>query len=104
MKVSEETLLHAGFTPRELGRIKKNTQRVGDTLGEAIHDLARRFIIATCAVLLCLAVFLVLLAFGSAPSVVSGGIGLACGAAVAAFSQPPIIAFKAWRFRRAQRD
>jgi len=48
-------------------------------------------------------VFFILLVFGSAQSVIPGALGLACGAAVAAFSQPPVITYKAWRFRRAQR-
>ncbi|WP_205955924.1 hypothetical protein [Pantoea stewartii] len=103
MKVSEETLMQAGFTLRELGRIKNMSQRSGDTLGEAINDLARRFIIAAVAVTFCLVVFFILLVFGSAQSVIPGALGLACGAAVAAFSQPPVVTYKAWRFRRAQR-
>lgn len=103
MKVSEDNLLRSGFTPRELGKIKSNTQRFGDTLNEAIGDLARRFIIATGCISFCLAVFVLLLAFGSSESIFSGGIGLACGAVIAAFSQPPVLAYKAWRYTRSQR-
>lgn len=95
--------MRTGFTSRELGRIKNISQRSGDTLGEAISDLARRFIITAVAVTFCLVVFFVLLVFGSAQSVIPGAIGLACGAAVAAFAQPPVIAYKAWRFRRTRR-
>ncbi|MCK0552063.1 hypothetical protein KFO32_03100 [Pantoea ananatis] len=61
MKVREETLMRADFTSRELGRIKNISQRSGDTLGEAISDLARRFIITAVAVTFCLVVFFVLL-------------------------------------------
>lgn len=78
--------MRTGFTSRELGRIKNISQRSGDTLGEAISDLARRFIIAAVAVTFCLVVFFVLLVFGSAQSVIPGAIGPACGAAVAAFA------------------
>ena len=103
MKIREETLMRAGFTSRELGRIKNISQRSGDTLDKAISDLARRFIIAAVAVTFFLMVFFVLLVFGSPQSAIPGAIGLACGAAVAAFSQPPVITYKAWRFRRVQR-
>ncbi|EOS93058.1 hypothetical protein LU631_07400 [Erwinia tracheiphila] len=104
MKISEEALLHAGFSAADLRKIRNNTESYGGTLGEAIQDLANRFIIAAGVIGCCLAVFVLLLFFGSEQSLFSGSIGLSCGIAVAVFVQPPILAWKSWRYRRRNRD
>lgn len=98
MDVTEEALLRSGFTSAELQKIKNNVESYGGTLGEAIQDLARRFFITLWVVSLCVSVFVFLLAFSSEESIFSGGIGLSCGIAVAIFVQPPVLAYKSWRF------
>ena len=44
MKVTDEALLRSGFTQPELQKIKSNIEKYGGTPGEAINDLARRFV------------------------------------------------------------
>ncbi|MBS1207401.1 MAG: hypothetical protein H6R25_4300 [Proteobacteria bacterium] len=104
MDVTEDALLRSGFTQSDLQKIKNNVESYGGTLGNAIRDLARRFILALWVVSGCLAVFIFLVIFASEESVFSGAIGLSCGVAVAIFIQPPVLAYKAWRFCRANKD
>ncbi len=103
MRVSEEALLSSGFSHTELQKIKNNVESYGGTLGEAIQDLAKRFIIAICVVSSCLAVFLFLVMFGTTESIFSGGIGLLCGIAIATFIQPPVLSYKSWRYCRTNK-
>lgn len=104
MKVTDEALLRSGFSPSDLQKIKNNVESYSGTLGNAIRDLARRFILAVWVVSGCLAVFIFLLIFASEQSVFSGAIGLSCGAAVAIFIQPPVLAYKSWRFCRVNKS
>ncbi|MGD8202524.1 hypothetical protein [Pantoea sp. FN0305] len=100
MKVSEADLLKSGFSNADLLKIKTNTQSYGGSLAEAIQDLANRFILASSVVLCCLAIWGLLIIFGSDESVFAGSIGLLCGIAVVVFIQSPILAYKSWRYRR----
>ncbi|MDW3563220.1 hypothetical protein CIW68_20800 [Enterobacter cloacae] len=100
MKVTDGTLLNSGFTPSDLQKMKNNVESYGGTLGNAIKDLARRFVLTVWVVSGCLAVFIFLMIFASEESVFSGGIGLSCGIAVAIIIQPPLLAYKSWRFCR----
>ncbi|MEA5216417.1 hypothetical protein [Enterobacter cloacae] len=104
MKVTDEALLNSGFTPSDLQKIKNNIQSYGGTLGNAIRDLSRRFVLTVWVVSGCFAVFIFLMVFASEESAFSGGIGLSCGIAVAIFIQPPLLAYKSWRFCRANKN
>ena len=104
MDVTDEALLSSGFTPSDLKKIKNNVESYGGTLGNAIRDLARRFVLTVWVVSGCLAVFIFLMVFASEESVFSGGIGLSCGIAVAIFIQPPLLAYKSWRFCRVSKN
>ncbi|MCA4823162.1 MAG: hypothetical protein KJJ56_07115 [Serratia rubidaea] len=104
MKVSEEKLLSSGFSQADLQKVKSNVDSYGGTLSEAIHDLANRFIIAACIVGCCLAVLVLLVLFGPTESLFGGSIGLLCGIAVAVFVQPPLLAYKSWRYKKINRD
>lgn len=104
MDVTDEALLSSGFIPSDLKKIKNNVESYGGRLENAIRDLARRFILAAWVVSSCVAVFIFLVIFASEQSVFSGAIGLSCGAAVAIFIQPPVLAYKAWQFCRADKS
>ncbi|MCC4568709.1 hypothetical protein [Enterobacter hormaechei] len=103
MNVTDDALLRSGFTQSDLQKIKNNLESYGGTLGHAIRDLARRFILVMWVVSSCLAIFLFLVIFASNESIFSGAIGLSCGVAVAIFIQPPMLAYKSWKFWRANR-
>ncbi|MEH5416068.1 hypothetical protein PO568_10525 [Enterobacter cloacae] len=103
MKVTDETLLNSGFTPSDLQKMKNNVESYGGTLGNAIKDLATRFVLTVWVVSGCLAVFIFLMIFASEESVFSSGIGLSCGIAVAIIIQPPLLAYKSWRFCRGSK-
>ncbi|MDA8480239.1 hypothetical protein NNO04_16195 [Citrobacter sp. Awk 4] len=104
MKVNEVNLLQSGFSSTDIQKIKNNTEKYGGSIDDTIQDLANRFVIATFVVAGCLVVFILLVLFGSAESLFSGSIGLLCGTAVAIFVQPPVLAYKAWRFKRLNRN
>ncbi|MBM7356052.1 hypothetical protein [Lelliottia amnigena] len=103
MKVNEFALMESGFSHAEVINIKNNVQKYGGSLGSAIQDLANRFVLALCVIILCLAMLVLLLTLGTDEQIFSGTIGLLCGIAVALFVQPPVIAYKAWRYQRANR-
>ncbi|PSN08408.1 hypothetical protein [Siccibacter turicensis] len=104
MKVNNATLLKAGFSSIDIQKIKKNTENYGGSMDEAIQDLASRFVIAVFTVAGCLIVFVLLVLFGSAESIFAGSVGLLCGIAVAVFVQPPVLAYKSWRYNRINRS
>ncbi|MFC0140056.1 hypothetical protein ACFFJN_08270 [Erwinia mallotivora] len=58
MKISEEALLHAGFSAADLRKIRNNTESYGGTLGEAIQDLANRFRIMMWVFSACIMMFI----------------------------------------------
>lgn len=103
MDVSEDELLNSGFKKEEIQKIKNNVEIYGGTLGEAIQSLAKRFLMAMCVISFCLIVFVFLVIFGRPETVYSGSIGLLCGIAVAIFVQPPVLAYKSWRYRKSVR-
>lgn len=98
MKVSEEALLQSGFTHTELKKIKDNIEIYGGTLDEAIHDLSNRFRVLLWIVSGCVCVFLFLLLFSSEAMIVGGGFSLLITIVIVAFIQPPILAYKSWRY------
>ena len=104
MKISEESLLESGFSHKDIQKIKNNTENYGGSMGDTIQDLANRFIIAICVVTGCIAVFVLLVLFGSAENLFAGSVGLLCGIAVAIFVQPPVLAYKSWRYKRINRS
>nr|WP_234473139.1 hypothetical protein [Erwinia sp. S63] len=103
MLVNEEKLLQSGFSQSDIRKVKNNLESYGGTLGNAIQDLSRRFVIAVSVVICCIAIFIFLLFFSSSETVFSGGIALLCGIAVATFIQPPLLSYKSWRYMRRNR-
>ena len=65
MKVTDEALLRSGFTQPELQKIKSNIEKYGGTLGEAINDLARRFVTLAGVVAVCALILVLLIVFSS---------------------------------------
>ncbi len=98
MKVSEEALLRAGFTHAELQKIKNNIEIYGGTLEEAIHDLRNRFRVLLWVISGCFCIFLFLFLFSSEPMFIGGGFSLLITIAIVTFIQPPILAYKSWRY------
>lgn len=43
MKITEDSLLHSGFTRKEIQKLNNNIANYGGDLDEVVHDLARRF-------------------------------------------------------------
>ncbi|WP_173635804.1 hypothetical protein [Paramixta manurensis] len=103
MAIKEEALLQSGFSAKDIRVIRNNVESYGGSLDEAIQDLARRFLLLVCVVTGCLAVFLVLAVFSSTDHVISGGVALLAGVVIALYSQPPLLSYKSWRYRRASR-
>lgn len=104
MKVNDANLLESGFSSLDIQRIKNNTENYGGSVGDTIQDLANRFVIAIIVVAGCLVVFVLLVLFSTAESLFAGSVGLLCGIAVAIFIQPPVLAYKSWRYRRINRN
>ena len=104
MKVTDEALLRSGFTQPELQKIKSNIEKYGGTLGEAINDLARRFVTLAGVVAVCTFILLLLVVFSSPDRVIAWGLAMIFGVAIMSFAQPPVISYKSWRYRKAIKD
>ena len=100
MKVTDEALLRSGFTQPELQKIKSNIEKYGGTLGEAINDLARRFVTLSGVVAVCTFILLLLIVFSSPDRVIAWGLAMIFGVAIMSFAQPPVISYKSWRYRK----
>lgn len=100
MKVTDEALLRSGFTQPELQKIKSNIEKYGGTLGEAINDLARRFVTFAGVVAVCALILLLLIVFSSPDRAVAWGLAMIFGVAIMSFAQPPVISYKSWRYRK----
>ncbi|MFH7799920.1 hypothetical protein [Enterobacter cloacae] len=100
MKVTDEALLRSGFTQPELQKIKSNIEKYGGTLGEAINDLARRFVTLAGVVAVCTFILLLLIVFSSPDRVIAWGLAMIFGVAIMSFAQSPVISYKSWRYRK----
>lgn len=103
MDVNEKNLSRAGFKYSDIQKIRRNVDSYGGTFSEALQDLANRFRILLWVISGCVLVFVLLLSFGSEDSIISGSIALLCGIAIAMVSQPPMLAYKSWRYFRYNR-
>ncbi|HED2521380.1 TPA: hypothetical protein R4Y92_005349 [Klebsiella aerogenes] len=103
MKVTDEALLHSGFTPSDLQKIKNNIESYGGTLGEAIQDLANRFRVILWITSSCLMVFIILALFSAKETVVGSGISILIAIVIVLFIQPLVLSYKSWRFLRKNR-
>ena len=96
----ETQLLDAGFTGRELAYLNRNISRYGSSLLEVVLELGKRFIMVLCITAAVALIFLALLFFAEQYNVVSGGISLFIVLMIVWFFQPPLITYKAWRYRK----
>ncbi len=103
MTLSEKSLLKSGFSQADIQKIKSNMARYGGTLEEVVQDLRNRFRAFLWIASACSCVFIFLLLFASQPKLVGGGISLLITALIVAFIQPPVLAFKAWRYWQLNR-
>lgn len=96
----ETELLNSGFTPKELNFLNKNISRYGSSLQDVVLELGKRFIVAL-GISVCVAlVFFSLILFAEKYNVISGGISLVVVLLITWFFQPPVITYKAWRYRK----
>ncbi|MBW4203359.1 hypothetical protein JW319_18500 [Enterobacter cloacae subsp. cloacae] len=96
----ETQLLDAGFTGRELAYLNRNISRYGSSLLEVVLELGKRFIMVLCITAAVALIFLALLFSAEQYNVISGGISLFIVLMIVWFFQPPIITYKAWRYRK----
>ncbi|MFW0697412.1 hypothetical protein [Pantoea sp. R13S299] len=104
MIVNESELLKSGFTDADLKKIKNNLESYGGTLDEAVVDLKNRFRVLLWIVSACTLVFILLLCFSTKPYVLGGGLSLLIGIIIVTFIQPPVLAWKSWRYWRLKKD
>lgn len=103
MKVTDEALLRSGFTQTELEKLKSNNEKYGGTLGEAVNDLARRFVTLFGVVSMCVFILLLLVVFSSPDKAMAWGLAMILGIAIMFFAQPLIISYKSWRYRKTNK-
>lgn len=102
MDFSKERLLASGFTPKELQKLQNNIDNFGGTFEEVVRDLAKKFNVFL-GVFCCCALFFLFLVYSKSDDpgyVLGGGGALLVTTLIIGFSQPPVIAFKCWRFCR----
>ncbi|GAA3612370.1 hypothetical protein GCM10023078_44110 [Gibbsiella greigii] len=100
MIVSEEALLKSGFTHTDLKKLKNYLIKNELTLDLVIGDLSKRFQAAIGLTAAILVAYAFVLTMASRENVISVGIALLVALAIIWFFQPPILAYKAWTFRR----
>ena len=100
MSSFETELLNSGFTPKELNFLTKKISRYGSSLRDVVLELGKRFILVLSITFCVMLVFLALLLFAEKYNVISGGISLAVVLLITWFFQPPVITYKAWRYRK----
>src|SRR5690606_30859097 len=100
MDFSNERLLAAGFTAKELQKLQNNIDNFGGTFEEVIRDLAKRFNVFLWFFFCCIACFLFLIysRINDVGYIFGGGISLLVAVFAIGFSRPPIISYKCWRF------
>ncbi|WP_223564161.1 hypothetical protein [Pantoea agglomerans] len=104
MKVSEADLLKSGFTDADLKKIKNNLESYGGTLGEAVADLKNRFRVLLWIISGCTLVFIFILCFSTKTYILGGGLSLLIGVVIVTFIQPPMLAWKSWRYCRLNKE
>lgn len=97
----EADLIRSGFTANELRYLHKNISRFGGSLPAAVFELANRFRMVISVTAGAVVLFLAVAIFREANQIISAGIALLLMLLVVWFFQPPVIAYKAWRYRRA---
>lgn len=96
----ETQLLESGFTLKELAYLNRNISRYGSSLLEVVLELGKRFIMVLFLTAVVALIFLALLFFAEHYNIVSGGISLFIVLVIVWFFQPPVITYKAWRYRK----
>jgi hypothetical protein len=104
MDVTEEALLRSGFTIAELQKIKNNVESYGGTLDEAIHDLSRRFNTLLWVAGVCFFILILLIFLSSSSKAFAWGLAIIIGIPIMTFAQPPLLAYKSWRYRKTVKD
>ena len=95
----EMELLESGFTAKDLNYLHKNISRYGSSLREVVLELGKRFAMVLGISAGVSLVFLALVLFAERHNIISGGISLIIVLLITWFFQPPIITYKAWRYR-----
>ncbi|TLU63960.1 hypothetical protein FFB58_19915 [Enterobacter sp. MF024] len=103
MKVSETALLESGLSHADLQKIKNNVDNYCGSLDESIHDLANRFRIVLWVFFCCMAVFIWVMVSNNTAYVISTDTGLLISMLIVVFVQPPVLAYKSWRYYRIHR-
>jgi hypothetical protein len=96
----ETQLLESGFTVKELAYLNRNISRYGSSLLEVVLELGKRFIMVLFLTAVVALIFVALLFFAEHYNIVSGGISLFIVLVIVWFFQPPVITYKAWRYRK----
>jgi len=96
----EKDLIESGFTARELYYLNKNIERYGSSLQNVVIELGKRFKVVLGITLGVTLMFIALLAFAARHNIISGGISLVIVLLITWFFQPPVITYKAWRFKK----
>ncbi|SCB75585.1 hypothetical protein [Kosakonia oryziphila] len=100
MGITEDSLLHSGFTHKEIRILKNNIKSFGGDLDEVVHDLAKRFNVLIVILFFFLLSVVFLAIYSSVGKLISGSIGLLITSIILIFIQPPVISYKSWRFCR----
>jgi len=96
----ETELLKSGFTAKEVGHLKRNVERYGSSLLEVVLELGNRFRMVISITIGVMILFAALVLFSEQHNIISGGVSLVIVLLITWFFQPPVITYKAWRYRK----
>jgi len=100
----EAELRQSGFTAKELQYLRRHSARFGGSLREVIVELANRFRMVISVSAGAVVLFLAVALFRESGQLISTGIALLLMLLVVWFFQPPVITYKAWRYRKQKRQ
>lgn len=103
-RVRDDTLMKSGFSQSEQEILKANVAYYGGSLGEAIDYLVIRFRIALWTCILCTIFFVIGCFTESKTSIEAMGFSFLIAMLIMIFMQPPVLAYKCWRFRQKNPD
>ncbi|MGP3593907.1 hypothetical protein [Vagococcus sp. WN89Y] len=100
----EAALVKSGFSAKEIQYLHRNVPRYGRTVQDVVFELANRFRMVISVSVGAVVLFVAVILFGQPNQVVSAGVSLLLMLLVVWFFQPPVICFKAWRYRKHNKD
>lgn len=96
MDITDDTLLHSGFSQRDLQFLKSSIQQPGGTLDGVVAGFAKRFMVFSSLFITCLCALIILAIITPIADLLLAMAGVVAIVAVAKWMRFPVISWKCW--------